>query len=132
MNNRMFSLDGKVAIVTGASRGMGKEIAFGLATQGASVVLASRNVSDLEKVSLEIKSQGGRSISCQTDISNEKDVGNLIKTTLSEFGTLDILVNNAAISPIVTRAENLSKEHWNTILATDLIGTFFCAKEAGK
>jgi len=128
-----FSLDGKVAIITGSSRGIGKAIALGFGALGASVVLASRNISDLKKVHSELSNQyDAKSAYFQTNVANINDVHKLIDTTLKKFKSIDILVNNAGISPVVTKAENLSKKDWDEILSTNLTGSFICAQEAGK
>jgi NADP-dependent 3-hydroxy acid dehydrogenase YdfG len=90
-----MNFNGKIAIVTGASEGIGKAIALEFAIRGAKVVLASRNINKLEQVKARIENNGGTAISVQTDVSIEKDCENLINKTVSTFGKIDILVNNA-------------------------------------
>ena len=96
-----FSLEGKVAIVTGGKRGIGKAIALGLAEAGADVVVSTRVFKDdehnLGAVAEEIHSLGRRSLAVQADITRKTDVDNLVKQTMDEFGVIDILVNNAAV-----------------------------------
>lgn len=128
----MFSLAGKTAVVTGAGRGIGKAIAIGLARQGASVVLASRSMHELQSVCSGINRLGGKSLHCRTDVTSERDVEELIAVTLNAYGSLDILVNNAGVSPLVSRPEKLKRSDWDKILAINLTGAFLCAREAGK
>ncbi len=120
-------LTGKVAIVTGGSRGMGKYIAKRLCEEGACVVIAGRKLSDLRMTADEISSSGGRVIFVQTDVSNEKSVHRLLSKTLTEFGTIDILVNNAGqyIEKAVT---DMSVEEWNNIIGTNLTGPFLLSR----
>ncbi len=93
-----LSLEGKVAIVTGGGTGIGRAIALEFAKAGADVVVASRRLSVLEKVSEEVKTLGKRSLAVQTDISRKTDVVNLVQRVMGEFGVIDILVNNAGVS----------------------------------
>jgi len=98
-------LEGKVAIVTGSSRGIGKAIAQGFAREGASVVVAARTVVENEqlpgtiyKTAEEIKALGGQAIPIKCDITSDQSVNEMVKRTLDEFGHIDILINNAAVS----------------------------------
>ncbi len=121
------SLSGKVAIVTGGSRGIGKYIAKRLASEGASVVIAGRKPADLRTAAEEIGAEGGRVIPVQTDVSNEKSVHRLLSKTLTEFGTIDILINNAGqyIEKAVT---DMSVNEWNNIIGTNLTGPFLLSR----
>ncbi|MCL5268346.1 MAG: SDR family NAD(P)-dependent oxidoreductase [Bacteroidetes bacterium] len=121
------NLSGKVAVVTGGSRGIGKYIARRLADEGASVVIAGRKLSDLRMTAEEISSTGGRVIFVQTDVSNEKSVHRLLSKTLTEFGTIDILINNAGqyIEKAVT---DMSVEEWSNIIGTNLTGPFLLSR----
>ncbi len=121
------SLAGKVAIVTGGSRGIGKFIARRLALEGASVVIAGRTAADLRVAADEIESQGGRIISVQTDVSNEKSVHRLLSKTLTEFGTIDILVNNAGqfMEKSIT---DMSISEWDNVIGTNLTGPFLLSR----
>ena len=96
-----FSLEGQVAIVTGAGRGIGRAIAKRFAAAGASVAVAARTVDELESCAAEIRADGGRAFVAPTDVSNEDDVRRLVDRTVGELGTLDVLVNNAGAAPFL-------------------------------
>jgi len=127
-----FSLSDKVAIVTGGGRGIGRAIALGFAEAGADVVVAARTRSEIEKVAEEIAALGRRSLAVTADISQASQVEAMVRETLATFGRIDILVNGAGISPIYTRAENVSEEDWDRIMAVNLKGTFLCCQAVGK
>jgi NAD(P)-dependent dehydrogenase (short-subunit alcohol dehydrogenase family) len=125
----MFNLSGKVAIVTGAARGIGESIAVELARQGADVV-----VSDIipgESTVKEIQKLKRKSIYVKTDISNKKDVENLIEETIKKFKKIDILVNNAGVY-IPGTTLTLSEEDWNKTININLKGNFLCSQAALK
>jgi NAD(P)-dependent dehydrogenase (short-subunit alcohol dehydrogenase family) len=96
-----FSLEGQVAIVTGAGRGIGRAIAKRFAAAGASVAVAARTVDELESCAAEIRADGGRAFVAPTDVSNEDDVRRLVDRTVGELGSLDVLVNNAGAAPFL-------------------------------
>lgn len=119
-----MELTDKVAIVTGAGRGIGKAIAEAFARQGAKVVCAARTSDEIEKVARDI---GGHAVTC--DVSQQGDIGNLIDTTLSQFGRIDILVNNAgAVARLATH--ELPVEEWDNVINVNLRGVFLCSKLA--
>ena len=128
----MFLLNGKVALVTGASRGIGKGIAISLAKAGANVIVNYfGSKASAEEVVAEIKSYGRDSIAIHADVSNELDVKNMFKGIIEHFGRLDILINNAG----TTRSEDIfdiELENWNKIINTNLTSAFLCSKEAMK
>lgn len=128
----MFSLSGKTALVTGASRGIGRGIAFSLAKAGAAVAINYRsNKKEAEKVVTEILQLGVKSFSIQADVSNKSDVERMMAEVKSKFGQLNILVNNAgvvAMGPV----ENVSESEWDRVLNTNLKGQFLCIQEAVK
>jgi len=126
-----FSLKGKVAIVTGASRGIGKAIALGFAEAGADVVVASRTMPDLEKVAREIEALGRRALAAQTNIAVKSEVDNMVAKTLDKFGTIDILVNNAAIN-VMRPLVDLREDGWDKVMNVDLKGYFLCSQAAAK
>jgi dehydrogenase/reductase SDR family protein 4 len=126
-----FSLKGKVAIVTGGSRGIGKAIALGFAEAGADVVVASRTMPDLEKVAHEIEVLGRRALAAQTNIAVKSEVDNMVAKTLEKFGTIDILVNNAAIN-VMRPLVDLREDGWDKVMNVDLKGYFLCSQAAAK
>ncbi len=121
------SLAGKVAIVTGGSRGIGRFIAQRLAREGTSVVIAGRTLGDLKATAEEISGNGGKVIAVQTDVSNEKSVHRLLSKTLTEFGTIDILINNAG-QYLEKPVTEMSLNDWNSIIGTNLTGPFLLAR----
>ena len=118
-----------VAIVTGASRGIGRAISTGLAEQGASVVLAARSIADLEKVRGTIEKLGSRAEVVPTDVTKEEQIMNLFKKTMESFGRLDLLVNNAGVF-INEPMEKMSTETWDRVIAIELRAPFICTREA--
>jgi dehydrogenase/reductase SDR family protein 4 len=127
------SLAGRAAIVTGGRRGIGRAIALALAEAGADVVLGDRVVDDgeLEAVAAEIKKRGRRSLAVQADITQKADVDSLVQKTLADFGSVDILVNNAAMNIRAPLLE-LNEEGWDRVIDTDLKGYYLCSQAAGK
>ncbi|MGI6330477.1 MAG: SDR family NAD(P)-dependent oxidoreductase [Zhaonellaceae bacterium] len=121
----------KVAIVTGASQGLGVEIARQFAKNGASVVLVARTYSKIKKLADEIVASGGKALACAADISKEEDVKNLVNQAVETFGTVDILVNNAAAHKAIP-VKDLSLEDWNLQINVNLTGTFLCSREVLK
>ena len=119
----MFSLSNKIAIVTGASRGIGSAIAHNLSKAGAKVVLISRSIDALKSVESEIKSNGGEAISITADVSNLESFTNAISQVVEAWGTVDILINNAGITKdnIILR---LKEEDWDAVIDINLKGCF--------
>ena len=127
----LFSLDGKTALVTGSARGLGKEIALGFAQYGASLILADMDYP--EKTAEQIKNTGARCIAVQTDISHEAQVKDLTEAATSEYGRVNILINNAGVSQLSnTPTEDLPVEEWDHIVGINLRGTFLCCKYVGR
>jgi NAD(P)-dependent dehydrogenase (short-subunit alcohol dehydrogenase family) len=127
----LFRLDGKTALVTGCAQGLGKEIALSLAQNGASLVLA--DIVYPEETAEGIRKVGSRFVALQADVSDETDVENLVKNSISEFKGVDILINNAGISQLsYTPTEELPIAEWDSIIRTNLRGTFLCCKHIGK
>lgn len=128
----MSKLAGKVAVVTGASKGIGADIAKGLAREGAAVVVNyASSKGEAEKVAAEITSQGGKAIVVQGDLAKEADVERLFSETQKAFGKLDILVNNAGVykfAPI----EEFTEEHFSYHFHTNVLGLLFATREAVK
>jgi NAD(P)-dependent dehydrogenase (short-subunit alcohol dehydrogenase family) len=127
-----ISLKGKVAIITGASRGIGKAIAIEMANSGADVVLASRKISDLEKVAAEIKATGRKAVPVAAHIGRMEDINALVARAKEEFGKIDILVNNAATNPTMDAAIDASDRAWDSVMNLNLKGLFFLSQAVAK
>lgn len=124
---------GKVAIITGSSRGVGKAVAFQLAAQGCSVTLNYRQSKvEAENAKKELEALGGRCLLVRADVSKESECQSLIKQTVDHFGRLDILVNNAATTDFLSFSDLtlLTDAHWDRILQTNVKGPFYCARAA--
>lgn len=122
-----FVLNGKVAIVTGASRGIGREIALALAQSGAAVVLASRDEEHLNGLARILTSGGGNAVPVPTDVSDQSAVHALIGTTLAKFSKIDILINNAGtnyISSVVLSNDT----RWKAMFETNVFAVYYCTK----
>lgn len=125
-------LDGRHALVTGASRGIGRAVALAFAAEGASVALNfAGNVAAAEAVRAEIESAGGKAILVPADVSDENAVEDMVKTVTEAFGSIDILVNNAGITRdgLLLR---MKEEDWDAVLNTNLKGVFLCTKAISK
>jgi NAD(P)-dependent dehydrogenase (short-subunit alcohol dehydrogenase family) len=132
MNAKNISLSNKVALITGAGRGIGKSIALAFAEAGANVVVISRTLSELEETCKKIESFGAKGIALVCDVSRVIDIRKTIMTALAEFGGIDILVNNAGISPFVVPIEEIREDGWDKVIDTNLKGIFFFTQEVGK
>ena len=126
-----FDLSGKVAIVTGAGRGMGYPIALALARYGADIVLSSRTVSELEKVKVEIEALGRRALIHRMDVTKIHEIHAMVEATVKAFGHIDILVNNAG-GNVPQWAEEVTEDAWDRVFNTNLKGLFFCAQAVGR
>jgi len=123
-----MKLEGRVAIVTGASRGIGRAIALTFAREGADVVVNYRsNESLAEEVVNEIRKMGRNALKVQAEVSNFEKVKQMVDLTLKEFGKIDILVNNAGIVRDRT-LRKMTEEEWNDVITTNLTGVFYCTK----
>ncbi|MGQ9695092.1 MAG: SDR family NAD(P)-dependent oxidoreductase [Thermodesulfobacteriota bacterium] len=126
-----MKLEGKVAIVTGASKGIGKGIALRYAQEGATVVLASRSLNLLEAIARQINEKGGQALAIEVDVAQYASVAQMIEKAYKYFGRLDILVNNAGIA-MVAPSEELSQADWQRALDTDLSGVFYGCQCAAR
>lgn len=124
------TLDGRVAIITGGGTGIGRAIAQEYARLGAKLVLASRNVEHLEPAAEELRGRGAEVLTVATDIRQPDQVDKLCDDAVRRFGSIDILVNNAA-GNFICPAEKLSVNGWNAVVNIVLNGTFYCSRAAG-
>src|SRR5439155_25324963 len=127
-----LSLEGKVAVVTGSSRGIGRAIAEGLASAGAAVTVNGRDPDATRTVADAIAAAGGKSLAVAADVTNAAEVERLFQTTVTTFGRLDILVNNAGISPYYKPAEAMTEAAWDDIMKVNLKSVFLCCQAAGR
>ncbi len=130
-SSKLFGLDGKVALVTGCSRGLGKAIALGLAQSGCSLILTG--VTPPVETVRQIENIGARCITVQADVSDEDSVSQMVEKAISTFDKIDILVNNAGITQTGHVAtEDLPVDEWDKIMRVNLRGTFLCSKYIGR
>jgi len=120
--NPSFRLDGKVALVTGASRGLGRAMALGFAAAGATVVIASRKLEGCEVVAAEVRDRGGQALAVACHVGNWAACGELVDRTVSEMGGLDVLVNNAGIAPAPPSLGEISEMLFDKTIAVNLKG----------
>jgi NAD(P)-dependent dehydrogenase (short-subunit alcohol dehydrogenase family) len=125
-----MKLEGKVAIVTGGGRGIGRAIALRFAGEGAAVVTAGPTRESEESVAEQIRKLGGQALSQVTDVADDASVEQMVAAALDEFGCIDILVNNAGIAGPTAPILRVSREDWDRTLAVNLTGAFLCAKYA--
>jgi 2-deoxy-D-gluconate 3-dehydrogenase len=126
-----IDLKGKVAVVTGAGRGIGKAIAIAMAEAGADVVLAARTAAQLETTAEEIRSKGGQGLPVPTDVTSKKAVDRLMSTAVDQLGCLHILVNNAAIMSPASLMEQTEND-WDKVMAVNVKAYFLCTQAAGR
>ncbi len=129
MESDIFSLKGKVALVSGAGRGIGRAVAVGLAKAGADTVVFSRTEEQFRAAAAEIESLGRRSVGIRVDVRKREEVVAMVKRSMEEFGRIDILVNNAGLNPSYTFIERVKDEHWDQIMDVNLRGAFNCCRE---
>jgi NAD(P)-dependent dehydrogenase (short-subunit alcohol dehydrogenase family) len=139
-----FSLEGKIAIVTGGGSGLGKEFGLALARAGADIVIAGRRPGPLEEVAAEIRQIGRKAMTVPTDVIDSKQVNHLVEKALAEFGHIDILINNAGIAKGVDPSGNdvlttsvrpiweMTDEQWAYSINTNLTGAFYCCRAVAR
>ena len=127
----MFDLHGRVAVITGASSGLGRQFALALAGQGADIVLLARRMEKLDAVAQEVRTKGVKCLPVKCDICELDDIKAAVKATIDEFGKVDILVNNAGGGPFYPITET-PDDFWQHGLDLELTGVFRCIREFGK
>ncbi len=129
--SNLFNISGKVAVVTGASSGLGRQFALALAREGANVAILARRVEKLEQVKKEVEALGVECIAVSCDVVDNESIKNAVATVVEHFGRIDILVNNAGVgtgAPAETQEDSI----WNMTINTNLNGVYFVAREVGK
>jgi len=127
----MVRLEGKVAVVTGGGRGIGRAVALGLAREGARVVVAARSTGQVSQVAEEIARHGGEAVAVECDVSQEAAVKAMISEVINRYGRLDVLVNNAGVGNI-RPVWGTPQASFERVLAVNLVGTFLCTKHAWR
>jgi NAD(P)-dependent dehydrogenase (short-subunit alcohol dehydrogenase family) len=129
---KLISLDGKVSIVTGASKGLGASFAEMLALAGSDVVITCRHFNDLEATAGLIRKSGRKVLKIECDITDEDQVKSMTEQTVGEFGKIDVLVNNAATGRVNISPQETTLEQWSSVIRTNVTGPFLCSREVGK
>lgn len=124
----LFRLDGRTAIVTGASSGLGARFGRTLAAAGAKVVLAARRTERIELLAAQITDEGGTAVAIRCDVTSDDDVRNLVASAVDHYGTVDVLANNAGVAP-EEDAPDESIESFRRVVAVNLTGAYCCARE---
>ena len=132
MKEGEIKLTGKVALVTGAGRGIGRAIALALAKEGADVAVNAAHLSSAEKTAEVIREIGRRTIAIEADVSKEDQVQEMIDRVINELGGVHILVNNAGVNPEIVPTLEQSLEKWDRIISVNLRGTYLCCHYAGE
>ena len=127
----MGKLDGKVALVTGGGRGIGRAIALALSEEGCDVAVVSRTLNEVQSVAREMEKSGVRAIAIQADVSEPADVDRMVEDTLRKFGRIDVYVNNAGIA-IFKSIPELTLEDWDRTMAVNLRGAFLCMQKVAS
>lgn len=131
MGELSLDLTGKVAIVTGDTKGLGYGMAIKLANHGADIVVVSRTPEDCDRVAAEIEGMDRKALACPTDVSKKDQVDNLVKCTMEKFGKIDILVNNAGVG-ITKLSTKVTEEEWDKVVDIDLKGVFLVAQAVSR
>lgn len=127
-----FSLQGKIAVVTGGGRGIGKGIAEGFAKFGAKVVITSRKMNDLEATAGEIRAAGGECFPLQSHLGKMEEIDKMVEAVVGKYGRIDILVNNAGASPAMKTVLETDERLWETVMNLNLKGTYFTSQAVAK
>jgi NAD(P)-dependent dehydrogenase (short-subunit alcohol dehydrogenase family) len=132
MGGKAMKLKGKIALITGSTRGMGKAFALGLAKEGADVIINGRDLEKAKAVAKEIEGVGVRSMGVGANVSVSKDVTGMVDEVVRQWGRIDILVNNAGINPFILETEKIKEEGWDQVLDVNLKGVFLCCQAVGR
>jgi len=132
MDLSLFSCEGKVALITGGSRGIGRSAAHALADAGATVVVSSRKIADLEGVVEEIRAKGGKATAIASHVAKTEESKALIETVTREFGRLDVLMNNAGTNPYYGPLMEQDEKTWDITMNVNLRGLFFLSQLAAR
>ncbi len=127
-----FSLQGKVAIVTGGGRGIGKAIAQGFAKAGARVAITSRKMNDLEATAAEIKAFGGEALPVQAHLGKMEEINRMVSAVMDKFGRIDILVNNAGTAPALASVLDSEERLWEAIINLNMKGLYFTSQAVAR
>ncbi|MCK5496942.1 MAG: SDR family NAD(P)-dependent oxidoreductase, partial [Hyphomicrobiaceae bacterium] len=125
-------LEGRVALVTGASRGIGEATALAFAESGADVVLVARKIEALEAVAAKVRQKGVRALVLSAHIGRMEDIEDVVARTVKEFGQIDVLVNNAASNPTMANAMDVDERAWDSIMNLNLKGLFFLSQRVAR
>ena len=128
---QLFDLTGRVAIITGGSIGLGRQMAEGLAEMGANLVLCARKKERCRQAAEELQQLGVKAMAMECDVKSAASIQEMVDATVAQFGRIDVLINNAGISwgaPV----EQMTLQDWNKVLETNLTGTFLCCQAVGK
>ena len=128
----LFDLTGRVALVTGASSGLGQQFARALADNGASVALVARRTDRLDALKAEIEAKGGEAVTIAADVTSRDDMVRAFDAVEKAFGTVSILVNNAGVAQQPMRATDVSADEWRRVLSVDLDAVFYWAQEGAR
>lgn len=128
MADGVFNLSGKVAAVSGAGRGIGKDIALALARAGADVAVFSRTEAQFSATATDIEGLGRRALGLRVDVSRAGDVKEMVDAVLREFGRLDVMINNAGLNPVYCRTEQVEEDDYDLIMDVNVKGVFLCSK----
>jgi 2-deoxy-D-gluconate 3-dehydrogenase len=127
-----MKLKGKVALITGSTRGIGKDFAIGFAREGSDVIINGRNIEKARAVAKETESLGVRSLAIGADVSLSQDVTRMVDEAIHSFGRIDVLVSNAGVNPFILEAEKIKEEGWDQVLDVNLKGVFLCCQAVGR
>ena len=123
---------GKVVLITGSTRGIGKEFAMGFAREGADVIINGRNPEKANAVAKEVEALGVQSLGVAGDVSSPQEVSRMVEEAIQRFGRIDILINNAGVNPFILEAEKIKVEGWDEVMNVNLKGVFLCCQAVGK